>query len=239
MIFCIVVSSPFSGDSFEDFVKSKGFNYSQADFDAKAWNLVAPKLVELQRKLESSGKTLEQLRTKIRLGIATGSNEAFLIDEEKKRKLCEKDPVNAEIIKPILRGRDISRYSYALSEQYILLAKNGVNVKRDYPEIYKHLESFGNKFKNRGARGQHWTNLRACSFYDDFKKEKIVWIELTDLGRFALCNEEIYLLNSAYFFIAPLWYRFKISTRCPKFKHNPFLLRSCCGNKRDGNKPLD
>ena len=106
-------------------------------------------------------------------------------------------------IKPILRGRDISRYGYTLAGQYILLAKNGVNVEQDYPEIYEHLDSFGDRFKNRGAQGQHWTNLRACSFYDDFKKEKIVWIELTDQGRFALCDEEIYLLNSAYFLLPP------------------------------------
>ena len=201
--FCIVVNSPFSGNSFEDFIKSNGFHYPQAYFNSRSWNLVEPKFVELQKKLESSGKTLEQLRTKIRLGIATGSNEAFLIDEDKKRELCERNPVNAEIIKPILRGRDISRYSYTLAGQYILLAKNGVNVQRDYPDIYEHLKSFGDRFRNRGAQGQHWTNLRACSFYDDFKKEKIVWIELTDSGRFALCNEEIYLLNSAYFLLPP------------------------------------
>ena len=201
--FCVIVNSPFSGNSFEDFVKSNGFHYPQAYFNSRSWNLVEPELVELQRKLESSGKTLEQLRTKIRLGIATGSNEAFLIDENKKREFCERNPVNAEIIKPILRGRDIFRYSYTSAGQYILLAKNGVNVQRDYPDIYEHLESFGDKFRNRGAQGQHWTNLRACSFYDDFKKEKIVWIELTDSGRFALCNEEVYLLNSAYFLLPP------------------------------------
>ena len=201
--FCIVVNSPFSGESFEDFVSVNGFNYPQAYFGSKSWNLAEPKLVELQKKLESSGETLEELNTKIRLGIATGSNEAFLIDEDKKRELCEKNPINTEIIKPILRGRDISRYSYTLPKQYVLLTKNGVNVEKDYPDIYEHLDSFGDKFKNRGAQGQHWTNLRACSFYDDFKKEKIVWIELSDLGRFSLCNDEVYLLNSAYFLLPP------------------------------------
>jgi len=200
---CLVVNSPFSGNSFADFAKINGFNYPQAYFNSKSWNLAEPKLVELQKKLELSGETLEELRTKIRLGIATGSNEAFLINEDQKQEFCKKNPINAEIIKPVLRGRDISRYSYTLPGQYILLSKNGVNVERDYPDIYEHLESFGDRFKNRGAQGQHWTNLRACSFYDDFKKEKIVWIELSDLGRFALCNEEIYLLNSAYFLLPP------------------------------------
>ena len=101
--FCIVVNSPFSGNSFADFVRINGFNYSQADFNSKSWNLAEPKLVKLQGKLESSGKTLEEFRTKIRLGIATGSNETFLIDEDQKREFCEKNPVNAEIIKPVLR----------------------------------------------------------------------------------------------------------------------------------------
>ena len=201
--FCIVVNSPFSGESFEDFVSINGFSYPQAYFDSKSWNLAEPKFVELQKKLESSGKTLEELNTKIRLGIATGSNEAFLIDEDQKREFCERNPINTEIIKPILRGRDISRYSYTLPKQYVLLTKNGVNVERDYPDIYEHLDSFGDKFKNRGAQGQHWTNLRACSFYDDFKKGKIVWIELSDSGRFSLCDDEVYLLNSAYFLLPP------------------------------------
>ena len=115
----------------------------------------------------------------------------------------EKSPHNATIIKPILRGRDIARYYYTLPGLYLLLTKNGVDVKRDYPDIYDHLDSFGTSFKNRGAKGKHWTNLRACSFFDDFSKEKIVWIELTDTGRFALCNEEVYLLNSAYFLLPP------------------------------------
>ena len=110
---------------------------------------------------------------------------------------------NAEIIKPVLRGRDIFRYYYNTSNLFILLTKNGVDVKKDYPDVYQYFDGFGQSFKNRGAQGQHWTNLRAAAFFDDFKEQKIIWIELADKGRFALCEDEIYLLNSAYFLIAP------------------------------------
>jgi hypothetical protein len=143
------------------------------------------------------------LGTKIRLGLATGNNDAFIIDEQKKEEFYRSNQKNAEIIKPILRGRDIARYGYTLPGLYILLTKNGIDVKSNYPDIYRHLDSFGEKFKSRGAQGVHWTNLRACSFFDDFKKEKLIWIELTDIGRFALCNDEVYLLNSAYFLLPP------------------------------------
>jgi adenine-specific DNA-methyltransferase len=124
------------------------------------------------------------LGTKIRLGIATGSNEAFVIDKEIVNKLIAKDPKSIDLIKPLLRGRDINRFYYQ-QEKYILLTKNGVDVEKHYPAIYEYLNSFGDRFKKRGAKGNHWTNLRACSFFDDFKEPKIIWIELTDTNKFA------------------------------------------------------
>ncbi|OGW25507.1 MAG: hypothetical protein A2X59_04930 [Nitrospirae bacterium GWC2_42_7] len=201
---CLVVNSSYNGSiSFEQFVQKEGVGYSQDAFTDKSWTLSTQEIFLIQKKIEGNNKTLEQLGTKIRLGLATGHNEAFIIDETKKEELCRLQESNAEIIKPILRGRDIGRFNYKLPNLYILLTRNGIDVKKDYPFIYKHLSSYGDSFKKRGARGQHWTNLRACSFFDDFKVDKIVWIELTDTGRFALCKEEIYLLNSAYFLLPP------------------------------------
>ena len=125
--------------------------------------------------------------TKIKLGLATGANYAFIIDEEKKKAFIRSNPKNEEIIKPILRGRDIFRYVYKKPNLYILLTKNGIDIQNEYPDIYNYLNSFDNTFKKRGAKGRHWTNLRACSFFNDFKKEKLIWIELTDKGTY-LCT---------------------------------------------------
>jgi len=201
---CLVVSaSNRGGTDFTRFVSQNCQYYSQSDFLAEPWSLTSLDKLHVVRKMESAGRTLDSLNTKIRLGIATGFNEAFLLDETTKAKLLKKDDKNAALIKPVLRGRDIFRYGYFSEKQYLLLTKNGINVPRDYPTIYEYLDSFGEEFKNRGAQGDHWTNLRNCSFYDDFKKEKIIWIELSDEGRFALCAEEVYLLNSAYFLLPP------------------------------------
>jgi len=203
---CIVFNQPFTEAiaKFADFITARAFLYTQEIFDSKSWSLIEPVKVHVQNKIEKGKKTLEQLGAKIRLGLATGNNNAFVIDENKRKEFIKKDRRNSKIIKPILRGRDIFRYSYKTSNLYILLTKNGVNVKRDYPVIYNYLDNFGQSFKERGAQGQHWTNLRAVAFFEDFKKTKIVWIELSDTGRFALCEDEIYLLNSAYFMLPPL-----------------------------------
>jgi TaqI-like C-terminal specificity domain/Eco57I restriction-modification methylase len=200
-----VVSATMSpNQSFSDFVDSRSYQYEQADFPRnRKWALLAPREMNLMKRIEHGNKTLEQLKVKIRLGLATGQNDAFIIPVKKANDLIERDPRSRELIKPVLRGRDIHRFHYQLPELRILLTKNGVNVA-EYPAIYGHLDSFGEAFKKRGAKGQHWTNLRACAFFDDFAREKIVWIELSDTGRFALCNEEVYLLNSAYFMIPPV-----------------------------------
>ncbi len=134
--------------------------------------------------------------------MATGDNRAFVITAEQRASLIASDPNNENIIKPVVRGKDIHRYHHS-STEYILLTSNEVNVVKDYPTIYQYLDKIGEKFKKRGAKGRHWTNLRACAFFDDFKKEKIVWIELADNGRFSYSEQEEYLLNSAYFMLPP------------------------------------
>ncbi|PHQ85489.1 MAG: restriction endonuclease subunit M [Thalassobium sp.] len=204
---CLIVNKKYElSIDFWSYIESNKFYYEQLDFDELPWNLIRPETLKLRNKIKGENLTLEELDTKIRLGLATGSNEAFIVTEEIKRELITQDPNSVELIKPMLRGKDIEQYYYNLPPLYLLLTKNGIDVQEDYPAIYNHLDSFGESFKNRGAKGQHWTNLRACSFFDDFKKEKIVWIELTDKGRFSKCTDEIYLLNSAYFLLPPKGY---------------------------------
>ncbi len=199
----LIVNSEFNEIDFNDFINKNSYTYMQNEFDELSWNLIKPNVLKARKKIKGNNKTLEDYQTKIRLGIATGDNNAFIIDEEKRKEFLNQNLKNNEIIKPILRGRDIDRYNYTFPNLYVLLTKNGIDVEHEYPNIYDYLDNFGEGFKKRGAKGQHWTNLRACSFFEDFKEEKIIWIELTDVGRFSLCTDEIYLLNSAYFLIPP------------------------------------
>jgi len=205
----LIVNNEFKGIDFIKFISDNSFHYRQSDFDDSSWNLTKPEILKTKIKIKNKHKTLEEYQTKIRLGIATGDNNAFVINESQKEQFLKMNIKNSEIIKPILRGRDIERYCYNLPNLYVLLTKNGINIEHDYPDIYEHLDAFGEKFKKRGAKGQHWTNLRACSFFEDFKLEKIIWIELSDRGRFSLVKDEIYLLNSAYFLLVPIEFESK------------------------------
>jgi len=104
------------GEEFETFLQKHRFSIDQKNFEKERWVLQPQDVLSVLNKILSSGKTLEQWGTKIRLGLATGANYAFVITEEKKNEFEKLDNRNKQIIKPALRGRDIDRYSdYATS----------------------------------------------------------------------------------------------------------------------------
>ncbi|TAE00444.1 MAG: hypothetical protein EAZ97_05935, partial [Bacteroidetes bacterium] len=124
---------------------------------------------------ETKEKLCEQI--KINRGLLTGLNEAFIVDHSLKEKLCAENSQNSELFVPILRGRDVHQYQANWANLWLILTKNGVDIEK-YPSIKKHLESFEN-IKKRSDQGENWWNLRACAYYEDFEKPKIIYPETT------------------------------------------------------------
>jgi len=234
----LITNEKCTDENFRQYVASKAFFLTPAAFKDSEWILIAQAQLDVHNKLKAQGRALMEMNPFIRLGLATGANQAFIISKTQANAFIEADPKNREIIKPILRGREIDRYIEPKSTNFVLLAKNGVNVPRDYPEVYQHLDGFGSKFKKRGAQGQNWWNLRACAFYDRFKLPKVVWIELTDRARFTYCDKnEVYLLNSAYFLVPPESVSVKfltgiLNSKCVDFFFNNIAATSGMGTTR-------
>ena len=157
--------------------------------------------------IENKGVILKNWRDiGLYAGIKSGLNEAFHIDEEERNALIDKNPKNEKIIKPLLRGKDIKRWSYSFEHWYILNTHNGlkgslkpINVVKDFPDIYNHLKKFLPAVQERQDQGFHWTNLRDCAFLLEFDEPKIVWIEISDRANYAYDETGMFLTNSAYF----------------------------------------
>ena len=151
------------------------------------WAILSSAELNLKRKIEDVGIPLKDWDINIYRGIVTGCNEAFIIDESKRKEFIEQDPKSAEIIKPLLRGRDIERYYAKRSGLYVLATGYDLDIPRRYPGIYEHLETIGEQIEleqikakgkglfNRDDQGENWWNLRACAYYLEFDKEKVVW----------------------------------------------------------------
>ena len=139
----------------------------------------------LKNKISSKGTPLSNWDLHINYGIKTGLNDAFIIDDETRNKLIADDPRNTEIIKPLIRGRDVERYGYNFSNQYLINAHNGVkelgikpvNIILEYPTLYAHLSKFKTKAEERTDKGDNWYNLRNCAYLLEFEKEKLIWAE--------------------------------------------------------------
>ena len=196
------------------FVEQNGI---KMDFhSSQSWSILNPIEQSILDKIHKVGKPLKEWGISIYRGVLTGFNDAFIITKEKRDELIEADPKSAEIIRPILRGRDIKRYSYSFSNLWVINTHNGIrekNISRinieDYPAIKAHLDLFYTQLCDRADQGDTPYNLRICDYMDDFSKQKIVWARLSriskgdfdDFPRFALIPEGYCVLDSLCFFV--------------------------------------
>ncbi|MDC4231821.1 MAG: hypothetical protein M8319_05795, partial [Nitrosopumilus sp.] len=146
----------------------------------------------LRKKIESNSTSLKDLNLKIYIGLLNGYNDAFVIDTKTKNELIKQNPKSSEIIQQMLRGRDVGKYYLNWQDTWLINSHNGiknkfsrVDVPKDFPAVYNHLLQFKEPLKIRYNQGSHWTNLRNCIYFNEFKKPKIIWGELSDLPKFA------------------------------------------------------
>ena len=175
---------------------------------SESWTILSKLELSIKNKIDQCGVKLKDWDIKIYRGVLTGYNDAFIINGEKKDELIAADPKSADLIRPILRGRDIKRYGYNFADLWLINVHNGVkdkNIPRiqieNYPAIKAHLDMFYPKLAKRADKGETPYNLRNCAYMDDFNKQKICWIELTDESKFSFSDDGIYLLNTVFFMV--------------------------------------
>ena len=186
-----------------------------------SWVILSPIEQSIKRKIEAVGTPLKDWGVNIYRGILTGCNEAFIIDENKRIKILAQCADAAErerteqIIRPILRGRDIKRYGYNWAGLYLIATHNGygrtlrIDIK-DYPAVKKWLDEGGIAYNGKRYRGYPQLvaradqgdtpyNLRNCAYMDYFAKPKIVWMDLSDVPTFAYDKNSQFTNNTVYF----------------------------------------
>jgi len=190
-------------------------------FDSSdSWVILSPVEQSIKRKIESVGTPLKDWDIQINYGIKTGFNDAFIINTEKRNEILdncsseEERTKTAELIRPILRGRDIKRYGYDWANLWLINTHNGIKgVKpridvNDYPAVKAHLDQYWDKISKRADKGDTPYNLRNCAYLDDFFKPKIVWArlmrisksEIDSFPRFSKADAGYFVVDSLCFF---------------------------------------
>ena len=158
----------------------------------------------------------------INYGIKTGYNEAFIIDTAKRDEIldnCQSEDERertAELIRPILRGRDIKRYGYNWAGLYLIATFPSRHYDiEQYPAVKKHLLSYGierleqtgkvhnvngEKIKARKKTSNKWFETQdSISYWEDFYKPKLFYADITQRLNFCICKEIMFCNNTTYF----------------------------------------
>lgn len=209
--FCQVNNDLQKNEPLVTYIDKFGFSYQSDLLNEQSFSFADSKNSDIKIKIEGSHQRLKNLKYKINYGIKTGYNDAFYLNIKQKNKIIAEDDNAGEFIKKLLRGRDISKYNYKLNDDWLLFTRRGFEIDR-YPSIRKHLQQFREnlepkpinlpnnvKWKGRKKGPYQWFEIQDnIAFFEDFKKPKIVWLELTNTNKFALCFEEVYVLAGAF-----------------------------------------
>ena len=196
---CIATSLTKDGlSNLSDFVQQ---NSSECCFtNNDSWVILSPIEQSIKRKIEAVGVPLKDWDISINYGIKTGFNDAFIVSGAKRDeilancKTVEEREKTAELIRPILRGRDIKRYSYEYADLYLIATFPAKHYDIEkYPAVKDYLLSFGmerleqtgkehtikgEKIKARKKTNNKWFETQdSISYWDEFNKPKILWSE--------------------------------------------------------------
>ncbi|BEJ54768.1 class I SAM-dependent DNA methyltransferase [Campylobacter jejuni] len=166
--------------------------FSQNSLSKESFTFSDENTSALKAKIERIGTPLKEWQgLNIYRGILTGYNEAFIITTEKRNEIlanckdeAEKERT-AKLIRKMLRGRDIKRYSYEWAGLWVINTHNGyknqngekveaINIKH-YPSLKKHFDEFYPQLEKRADKGLTPYNLRNCAYIEEFEKEILVW----------------------------------------------------------------
>ena len=165
----------------------------------RPWLTISATEQSVMDKMETAGTSLKKWDVSIYRGVTSGLNDAFIIDNKTKEALVAEDPKSAEIIKPVLRGRDIQRYQARWAGLWLVYTRKGVEIDR-YPAVYRHLRQHQRALSKKAGTNQ-WYELQASPsdrLDSLFGEEKLFWMDMSDRGRFAYSDTEIYCNDKGF-----------------------------------------
>ncbi len=196
-----------------------------------SWVILSPVEQSIKRKIEAVGTPLKDWDINIYRGVLTGYNDAFIITTERRDAIlaaCQGDDERRrteELIRPILRGRDIKRYGYEWAGLWLIYIPwhfpyqfdetiTGASEKAEkafeeqYPAVYAHMLKYKDPLSKRnksetGIRYEWYAMQRwGAKYWGDFLKPKIVWGEISDRSKFAYEADGVYIPEATTFLMA-------------------------------------
>jgi TaqI-like C-terminal specificity domain/Eco57I restriction-modification methylase len=192
------------GTSLAQYVEANSFVLT--DLPDEGWSVGDADSERLKSQMETVGLRLSEWEININYGVKTGYNPAFVIDDTTRQRLIQEDPRSAELIKPVLGGRDVSRYHLEPSEDYLIFTRKGIIIDR-FPAIKAHLNTYFDRLRPRNngeLTGRkpgpyQWYEIQDnVAYFKEFGEPKVIWGELSDVAKFTYDDSGFYINNSMF-----------------------------------------
>jgi len=200
-------------DSLPDEVKNIGVELDESAIQGDNWTLSGSGEQIIFEKMRQSGIPLgEYVQKKVFFGIKTGYNDAFVISRTVRDRLVSQDSKSKDFIKPFVVGDDVRKYHINTRDAFLILIPKGFTnenmgknknawkwFETTYPAIATYLKPFEEAATKRQDKGDYWWELRACDYYDEFEKPKIVYPDIAKESRASFDVTGLYFSNTIYF----------------------------------------
>ena len=199
----ITIKKEKPNDNHKIFV-DKSYYFEQNILSKDIWSIANPKKLELRDKIKSKGVELKEVIKEINKGLLTGYNKAFVIDTETRKQIINEDSNAADIIKPLIVGKNVKKWNITYENQYILYLPWEFDIEK-YPSIKRHMlqykEGLSKRTEVKNGRINWWVLRRfAPNYYHDFNLPKIIYPEIAE-NLYATYSEEPYYMNNKCFMI--------------------------------------
>ena len=196
-------------NDFEKELNNYKIRISKDKLKEKTWVFEDENHLKIKQQIKEQGLKLRDWEIEINYGIKTGFNRAFIIDEYIKNELIKVDPKNSDLIKPLLRGKDITKYYHNFSHYWLINVHNGYTkdkIKVDpinlelYPTIKEYLKKYESELKKRSDQGVTHFHLRNCAYLEKFSEVKIIYPNMTKFLPFYY-DEDKFFTNQKCFIL--------------------------------------
>jgi hypothetical protein len=202
-------------ESLPELIRSHAVEVPHGSLRDERWNLEGSGQNDLLDRLVTTGQPLEAvLRRPVLRGLLSGFNDAFYVNTSTKDAILASHPAAGSLFKKFLRGRDVKRWVPKWDDQWHIVIPSSQNrtwpwssapneaaaeaiFAQAYPSVHDHLKRFEERLRARQDKGEYWWELRACDYYDEFEKPKILVQCIAYYSQFAFDDGGHYINNKA------------------------------------------
>jgi len=198
-----------SGRRLQELVDQRAIDLPVLGLSSHGWSLSKPASQSVLQCIRQDAIALhEYVGGRMFRGVVTGRNKVFIVDRAIRERLVAEDPGATEIIKPVLAGRNIRRYSITPEDRYLVFTRRGININR-FPSVLNYLAQYRGDLTPKQTREElhgrkpgkyEWYEIQdTIDYYAEFEKRKIIYPDIATTCRFALDCNGYFSSNTTYF----------------------------------------